>query len=117
MSSETTEEIFPAKFQRFFIFNSSWGPREENEDQKVVYFFPKNEQNQSKHVGLVEALTKFMSVFSHDSPANIQHNARSKSVFKEFEDGFHMVLTVALPNKVKEKAKHQNDQLEIVHLQ
>ena len=53
-------ESVPAKLQRFFVFNSSWGPKEGEEDKKIVYFFPEDEEQKSKHVGLVEALIRFM---------------------------------------------------------
>ena len=60
--SENVEDI-PAKLQRFCVFNSSWGPREGEEDKKIVYFYPEDEEHKSKHVGLIEGLVQFMSVF------------------------------------------------------
>ena len=60
--SENVEDI-PAKLQRFYVFNSSWGLREGEEDKKIVYFYPEDEEQKSNHVGLIEGLVKFMSVF------------------------------------------------------
>ena len=96
-------EDHPSKFQRFFVFNSSWGPTEDTEQDKIVYFHPKDDENQPKHVGLVEALITFMKVFS-EHPANVQHNLKTKTVFQEFEPGFYMVLSVAAPFRVKNHA-------------
>ena len=74
--------------QRFFIFNSSWGPTEETENEKIVFFYPEDDKNlHSKHIGLIEALITFMTVFSEQHPAHVQHNMKTKTVFREFEPG------------------------------
>ena len=93
-------EDHPSKFQRFFIFNSSWGPTEDTENEKIVFFYPEDDENlHCKHVGLIEALITFMTVFS-EQPANVQHNMKTKTVFKNIH-GFCMVLSVAAPYRVK----------------
>jgi len=94
-------EDHASKFQRFFIFNSSWGPTEDTENEKIVFFYPEDDVNlHSKHVGLIEALLTFMTVFS-EQPASVQHNLKTKTIFREFEPGFCMVLCVAVPYRVK----------------
>ena len=119
-------ESVPAKLQRFFVFNSSWGPKEGEEDKKIVYFFPEDEEQKSKHVGLVEALIRFMvrqllpdlhfdtifsllqSVFS-ENPAKFQHSQKAKMVFLEVEPEFWIVMSVALPHRIKTKSDGTRD--------
>ena len=103
-SNETTEKLL-----RFLIFNSSWGPREGEEEKKIIYYWPQEEEEKTKHVGLVEALVRFMSVFSQ-TPAKIQHTQKSKSVFAEFEEEFWMVMTVAAPLKLKKVGDSGSEQ-------
>merc|ERR1712141_394863 len=105
--SENVEDI-PAKLQRFYVFNSSWGPREGEEDKKIVYFYPEDEEHKSKHVGLIEGLVKFMSVFS-ETPAKTQHSQKAKTVFLEVEPEFWIVLNVALPHRIKTKSDGTRD--------
>lgn len=100
MTEQHNDET-PAKLQRFLIFNSSWGPKEGEEEKKIVYYFPaEDDADKSKHVGLIEALVRFMSVFSQ-APAKVQHTQKSKSVFIQVEPGFWMSMTVAAPFKIK----------------
>ena len=99
MTEQFNDET-PAKLQRFLIFNSSWGPEEGEEEKKIVYYFPTEDADKSKHVGLIEALVRFMSVFSQ-TPAKVQHTQKSKSVFTQVEPGFWMSMTVAAPFKIK----------------
>jgi len=67
-----------------------------------VFFYPEDDKNlHSKHIGLIEALITFMTVFSEQHPAHVQHNMKTKTVFREFEPGFCMVLSVAAPYRVK----------------
>ena len=101
-------EDVPAKLQRFFVYNSSWGPKEGEEEKKIVYYFPENEDDKTKHVGLVEALIRFMSVFS-ENPAKIQHSQKGKMIFLEVEPEFWIVLNVALPHRVKTKSDGTRD--------
>ena len=103
--TDTSSEENPAKLQRFLIFNSSWGPKEGEEEKKIVYYFPEEDADKTKHVGLIEALVRFMSVFSQN-PAKFQHTQKSKSVFAQVESGFWMSMTVSAPYKIK---KSDND--------
>ena len=72
--TETTEE-HPSKILRFFVFNSSWSPGEDYDEQKIIYYYPKEEETKSKHVGIIEALIRFLSVFS-EKPAKTQHSQK-----------------------------------------
>ena len=113
MTSQTENSSLPdtpAKLLRFLIFNSSWGPREGEEEKKIIYYWPPEEEaeEKTKHVGLVEALVRFMSVFSQ-TPAKIQHTQKSKSVFAEFEEGFWIVMTVAAPSKQKKAGDNTSE--------
>ena len=74
---------------------------DDTENEKIVFFYPEDDVNlHSKHVGLIEALITFMTVFS-EQPASVQHNLKTKTIFREFEPGFCMVLCVAVPYRVK----------------
>lgn len=82
----------------FFLFNSTWGPREEDEDQKVVYFWPESTGMAARlrRIGLVEGVTRFMSKFSA-APAHSLHTQRERTAFFEVEPDYWLCLAVSLP--------------------
>ncbi|RXG56315.1 Vacuolar fusion protein CCZ1-like protein [Armadillidium vulgare] len=49
------------KLLNFFIFHSKYGQREGYEHEKLLYYYPKNENldTQVRNVGLAEAITRF----------------------------------------------------------
>lgn len=49
----------PPALSRFFIFNPKYGPREDNDHEKILFYHPSNASldAQMKDVGLAEALT------------------------------------------------------------
>ena len=58
-SSAGASAYTPPTLSRFFIFNPKYGPREDNDHEKILFFHPKNVSldAQMKDVGLAEALT------------------------------------------------------------
>ena len=87
------------KLSKLFVFNPTWGPREGEEEKKVVYFWPPETEinDQVKTVGLVEAVVRFGRTFSV-SPAHSLHTQRMRSVWKEVEEEFFLCFTVTVPS-------------------
>jgi hypothetical protein len=86
------------KLVSFYVFNSTWGPREEEEAQKIVYFWPEgvSQDGQLRRIGLVEGVTRFMTKFSHQAAQSL-HTQRERTVFLEAEPDFWLCLAVSLP--------------------
>ena len=78
------------------MFNSSWGPKEGEEEKKIVYFWPKESTVDSKlkNIGLVEGVVTFSSKFS-SAPANSLHTLKERTVFLEVEPEFWLCIGVA----------------------
>ncbi|XP_037093839.1 vacuolar fusion protein CCZ1 homolog [Pollicipes pollicipes] len=83
----------------FFIFNSTFGPREGEEEKKVIYYHPRNTDinAQVKDVGLVEALVQFARTFNTEAPVHCLQTLKHKHFYLEPEKDFFMVLVVRLP--------------------
>jgi hypothetical protein len=58
-ASAATTAYTPPTLSRFFIFNPKYGPREDNDHEKILFYHPKATtlDSQMKDVGLAEALT------------------------------------------------------------
>ena len=107
------------KLTKFFLFNTTWGPREGEEDKKIVFFWPPeteiNEQVlqysalmnlndydnqcwfcQVRTVGLIEAVVRFGQTFS-GRPSESLHTQRTRSVWRQLEDNFLLCFTVSVP--------------------
>ncbi|KAF9824871.1 hypothetical protein SFRURICE_001744 [Spodoptera frugiperda] len=91
-----------AKISSFFIFNSSFGPREGEELQRILYFYPSqtSADSQKMQVGLCEAVIKFMSTFSQ-KPCEALRTQTKKYIFYQPEKGYWMVLVVRIPYTTK----------------
>lgn len=88
----------------FFVFNSSYGPREGEEEKKIMFYHPKSTDIDSKikHVGLCEAIVQFSVTFS-DQPCNSVHTQKTRQLFFEPEPKFWMIMTVSIPFSEKSK--------------
>ena len=109
---------------RFFIYNPSFGPKEGQEAQKILFFYDPDDKDsvnraenhdrleqQIKHVGLTEAAIRFASVFSQQkgSCALGMHTQKTKSVYLEAEKDYFMVLTVTIPRTKRRKQSRATD--------
>ena len=86
------------KLSKLFVFNPSWGPREGEEEKKIIYFWPpETEINQQvKTVGLVEAVVRFGKTFS-GHPAQSLHTQKTRTVWRSVESQFFLCFTVSVP--------------------
>eukprot|EP00090_Calanus_glacialis_P007418 TRINITY_DN15853_c0_g1_i1.p1 TRINITY_DN15853_c0_g1~~TRINITY_DN15853_c0_g1_i1.p1 ORF type:complete len:430 (-),score=152.12 TRINITY_DN15853_c0_g1_i1:44-1333(-) len=100
------------KLTQLFLFNSNWGPREGQEDQKVVFFWPQETEinTQIRSIGLIEAVIRFGETFSK-KPAHSLHTQKTRTVWKEVEENFFLCFTVTVPS-IKKAGKDGADVLE-----
>ncbi|CAH0585665.1 unnamed protein product [Chrysodeixis includens] len=90
------------KIYSFFIFNSSFGPREGEELQRILFYHPSqtSADTQKMQVGLCEAVVKFMSTFSSE-PCEALQTQSKRYIFYQPEKGYWMVLVVRIPYTTK----------------
>ncbi|XP_027056704.1 vacuolar fusion protein CCZ1 homolog isoform X1 [Pocillopora damicornis] len=83
----------------FFIYNSTFGPKEGMEKEKIILYIPTGEEldKKIKNIGLCEALVKFTETFSPEKPCNSLHTQKTRQVFFEAEPEFWMIMTVSIP--------------------
>jgi len=94
--------ITDISLQNFFIYNVLFGQTEAEEEEKILYFYPKgtDKDTQLKNVGLSEAIIKFSETFS-DDPCDALQTEKTRKVFFQPEENFWMVMTVNVPKKSK----------------
>lgn len=82
----------------FFVFNSTFGPREGEEDKKILFYYPTDVELDTKirQIGLCEAVIKFTLTFT-DTPSESLHTQQTRQLFFQPEPDFWMVLTVNVP--------------------
>ncbi|XP_048575967.1 vacuolar fusion protein CCZ1 homolog isoform X2 [Nematostella vectensis] len=83
----------------FFIFNSTYGPREGEEHEKIILYIPTEEDidRKIKTIGLCEALVKFTETFAPDKPCESLHTQKSRQIFYQPEPDFWMIMTISIP--------------------
>lgn len=94
--------------KNFFIFNSDYGPREGEEEKKILFFYPEIEKNEKlKDVGFIEALIKFTGTFSLEKTSEkdvlSMKTTKTMKFFFEPEKDFWIVLVSQLINSIKIK--------------
>ncbi|GFT12103.1 vacuolar fusion protein CCZ1 homolog [Nephila pilipes] len=94
----------PISLANFFIFNSSYCRYESDEKNKILYYYPTDNDLNTKvrTVGLCEAVIKFTGTFG-TSPCEALHTQKAKQVFLEPEPGFWMVMTLNVPFQQKSR--------------
>ncbi|XP_014245585.1 vacuolar fusion protein CCZ1 homolog isoform X1 [Cimex lectularius] len=94
MSVNTTE----VSLKNFFIFHAKYGEKEGEEEEKIIYFYPKRTplDMQMKEVGLCEAIIKFIQNFS-TSPCEALKTEKTQKLFYQPEENFWMVMTINIP--------------------
>ena len=87
------------KLTQLFLFNPSWGPREGQEEEKVIFHWPAHldANTRVRSVGLIEAVvrwvggsasfldrcvSRFGETFSKE-PAESLHNLKSRQVWRQ----------------------------------
>lgn len=90
------------KIHSFFIFNSSFGPKEGDELKRILFYHPTETSPdvQKMQVGLCEAVVKFMFTFSPE-PCEALQTQTKRYIFYQPERGYWMVLVVRIPYTTK----------------
>lgn len=94
----------PVSLLNFFVFNSSFCDREDEEYNKVFYYFPEETDVNTKVrcVGLCEAVIKFTETFGSNACEAV-HTQKTKQIFLEPESDFWMVMTLNVPCQQKNR--------------
>ncbi|XP_058833549.1 vacuolar fusion protein CCZ1 homolog [Topomyia yanbarensis] len=89
----------------FFIFNSSFGPKEGEEEKKILFYHPQETDIDSKvkDVGLCEAIIKFSSTFTTDESVQALHTQKTCQLYHQPEPGFWMVMILNVPFERKSR--------------
>jgi hypothetical protein len=89
MSIKTDIEL-----RNFFIFNSLYGPKEGEELQKILYYYPITDHAdvQIKNVGLVEGIIQFTGTFKPNTPVNSLHTQKMRQIYFQPEKNFWIVM-------------------------
>ncbi|XP_066144360.1 vacuolar fusion protein CCZ1 homolog isoform X1 [Euwallacea fornicatus] len=87
------------EIQNFFIFNSSFGPKEGEELKKILFYYPTTDNTsvQVENLSLVEGVIKFTQTFNPSSSVSSLHMSKLRQLYFEPEPDFWIVLTLTLP--------------------
>lgn len=87
------KQLAPALLS-FFIYNPKLGPREGEEEKKILFYHPNEVEKNEKirNVGLCEAIVQFTRTFSPSKPAKSLHTQKNRQFFNEPEENFWMVM-------------------------
>ncbi|KAK1881216.1 Vacuolar fusion protein CCZ1 like [Dissostichus eleginoides] len=99
MASGMQEKQFTASLLNFFVYNPTFGPREGEEEKKILFYHPSEVEKNEKirNVGLCEAIVQFTRTFCPTKPAKSLHTQKNRQFFFEPEDNFWMVMVVRNP--------------------
>ncbi|XP_017718546.1 PREDICTED: vacuolar fusion protein CCZ1 homolog B-like [Rhinopithecus bieti] len=88
------EKQFPPALLSFFIYNPRFGPREGEEENKILFYHPNEVEKNEKirNVGLCEAIVQFTRTFSPSKPAKSLRTQKNRQFFNEPEEHFWMVM-------------------------
>lgn len=94
----------PVSLLNFFVFNPEFGPREGEEEKKILFYHPQDEDidRKIKNIGLCEAIIKFSETFT-DTPCNTVHTQKTRQLFYSPEKDFWIIMTVSIPYSQKQK--------------
>uniref|UniRef100_A0A8C7ZE48 CCZ1 homolog, vacuolar protein trafficking and biogenesis associated n=1 Tax=Oryzias sinensis TaxID=183150 RepID=A0A8C7ZE48_9TELE len=83
----------------FFIYNPTFGPREGEEEKKILFYHPSEVEKNEKirNVGLCEAIVQFTRTFCPTKPAKSLHTQKNRQFFFEPEENFWIVMVVRNP--------------------
>ncbi|EKX39105.1 hypothetical protein GUITHDRAFT_143716 [Guillardia theta CCMP2712] len=96
LSSNTNANKEVQDVEKLFIFDTRLGQREDNEHEKILFYYPASSQQdqQCSDVGLVEALINFTKTFSPDRPCNAVHTEQTRQAIWEPEPNLWVVIVV-----------------------
>ncbi|XP_039629815.1 vacuolar fusion protein CCZ1 homolog isoform X2 [Polypterus senegalus] len=99
MASGSQEKLYGPSLLNFFIYNPKFGPREGEEEKKILFYHPSElEKNEKiRNVGLCEAIVQFTRTFCPTKPAKSLHTQKNRQFFFEPEEHFWMVMVVKNP--------------------
>ncbi|EDS41173.1 conserved hypothetical protein [Culex quinquefasciatus] len=83
----------------FYIFNSSFGPKEGEEEKKILFYHPQETDIDSKikDVGLSEAIVKFSNTFTNDESVQAMHTQKTCQLYYQPEPGYWMIMVLNVP--------------------
>uniref|UniRef100_A0A7N6AHT1 CCZ1/INTU/HSP4 first Longin domain-containing protein n=1 Tax=Anabas testudineus TaxID=64144 RepID=A0A7N6AHT1_ANATE len=96
MASGMQEKQYTPCLLSFFIYNPTFGPREGEEEKKILFYHPSEVEKNEKirNVGLCEAIVQFTRTFCPTKPAKSLHTQKNRQFFFEPEDNFWIVMVL-----------------------
>ncbi|XP_003745876.2 vacuolar fusion protein CCZ1 homolog [Galendromus occidentalis] len=87
--------------QNFFVFNPTLGRGEDEEDKKLLFYYPPetDSDDQLRDIGIAQGLVSFTKVFSPHKPCEVLHTQKTRQLFLEAEPDYWIVLTLNLPSQ------------------
>ena len=83
----------------FFIYNTEYGQKEGTEEEKIMFFIPKEENLGKKinAVGISQALIQFASTFRPKRVCECLVTQKTKQYFSNPEGSYWIVMTLSIP--------------------
>ncbi|KAK7919825.1 hypothetical protein WMY93_011109 [Mugilogobius chulae] len=99
MATGMQEKQYTPSLLSFFIYNPTFGPREGEEEKKILFYHPSDVEKNEKirNVGLCEAIVQFTRTFCPTKPAKSLHTQKNRQFFFEPEENFWIVMVVRNP--------------------
>lgn len=84
----------PASLARLYVFNPLFGPDEDNEDKKVLFFHPDTLRIglQLREIGLTQAFINFSLQYKAERPCEFVHTQKTRRVIIQAEPDFWIVM-------------------------
>ena len=97
----------PVSLNSFYVYNPLFGPDEDNQEDKILFYHPDEEKlgNKVKNVGLCEALVNFSRTFSPNRLCESLHTVKRKQAFFQPESNYFMILVKNIQQNQKKKKK------------
>ncbi|MGH0116973.1 UNVERIFIED_CONTAM: hypothetical protein FKN15_024918 [Acipenser sinensis] len=94
MATGAQEKQYPPSLLNFFVYNPKFGPKEGEEEKKILFYHPNEVEKNEKirNVGLCEAIIQFTRTFCPTKPAKSLHTQKNRQFFCEPEENFWMVM-------------------------
>uniref|UniRef100_A0A3B3S5L2 CCZ1 homolog, vacuolar protein trafficking and biogenesis associated n=1 Tax=Paramormyrops kingsleyae TaxID=1676925 RepID=A0A3B3S5L2_9TELE len=97
MATGMQEKQYSPSLLSFFIYNPKFGPREGEEEKKILFYHPSEVEKNEKirNVGLCEAIVQFTRTFCPSKPAKSLHTQKNRQFFFEPEENFWIVMVLS----------------------